>query len=409
MKRFLLSAIASFILIAPAVNSIHAQNADTLKRTVGFFFSPAATGVHDLREYPALNAKMDFGLTGGFRTTYSIGHGFFLEGGFTLSSCEWKYKEPNYYWLYDYYGGYTYMAPQRDVTEKFISISTPFLAGYRTTKGAVRFVGQLGFSFNLQLLSIKKYEDDGNLGYYAEGNHVDIAFRPNLGVMARAGISLPFAKGRCSIDLLPTARYSTITFHSGKMDMLQTVTSDFRPWSLGLDVGFSLKINDKKKVTYEHQDYGQSYTFAPGGDSTVKEKPRSDYFRNFVYIEMAGNGGIYSTNYERTVYHGRKIGLNARAGFGILPEHYAFPIGVNLTIGDTPRKFEIGLGTTFENFTQNGKFGESGDFNMNVVPSMGIRIESQHHFFFRASVMAHYIMTSSELWPGIGFAFGGAF
>jgi hypothetical protein len=303
----------------------------------------------------------------------------------------------------------SYLTPLVDVEEKFVDISAPFLVGYRTTKGKVRFVGALGYSFNLQIWHSKKYDDNGLYGYYYNDRDFSPTFGPNLAAIARAGISIPFAKGRGSIDILPTARYTVLNFNSGDMDLLQTASSDFRPWSLGLDVGLSMKLKDKKKVQYEHQYYDQSYTFQPQGDSTTREKPKSQHLRNFIYIEMAGNGGIYSTNYERTVFHSKKVSVNARAGFGILPEHYAFPIGANVTFSDTPRKFEIGLGATFENFTQNGGFGESGDLNINIVPSMGIRIESQRHFFFRAAAMCHYITTTRELWPGIGFAFGGAF
>lgn len=410
MRKIIVSIIVLMALLITVSKPIKAQDADTLKRTAGFFFSPGVTGVHDLRDYPAPESSYGFGLSGGYRTTYNIGKGFFLEGGFTLSSFEWNHKAQMHYWLYDAYGNYTtYMTPLVDVEEKFVDVSAPFLAGYRTTKGKVRFVGALGYSFNLQIWHSEKTDFSAYNGYYHDDKEFSPTFGPNLAAIARAGISVPFAKGRGSIDIMPTARYTVLNFNSGKMDLLQTVTNDFRPWSVGLDVGISMKLKDKKKVEYQHQGADNAFTFAPSGDSAVAEKPKKDHYRNFIYIEMAGNGGIFSANYERNVFHGRKIGLNARAGFGMLPEHYAFPVGVNLAIGDTPRKFEIGLGATFENFTQNGGFGESGDLNINVVPSLGIRIESQRHFFFRASAMCHYITTTGELWPGIGLAFGGAF
>lgn len=79
-----------------------------------------------------------------------------------------------------------------------------------------------------------------------------------------------------------------------------------------------------------------------------------------VFIELFGNGGLYSLNYDRVFYHKRSNAFTWRAGATFLPpSSLAAEIGVlgeiNYLRGKPPHFFEAGLGLTFDKFLQAGE------------------------------------------------------
>lgn len=79
------------------------------------------------------------------------------------------------------------------------------------------------------------------------------------------------------------------------------------------------------------------------------------YAKNSIYLELGGNGGIYSFNYERNFLKS----INCRAGFSYYSQSWGFSSGtiktrtVPLTItwmsGKKANHFEIGGGVLFKN------------------------------------------------------------
>jgi len=74
------------------------------------------------------------------------------------------------------------------------------------------------------------------------------------------------------------------------------------------------------------------------------------YKNNQVYVEIFGNGLVYSINYERLLTENFTI----RAGFGYTPglilvegTFIQIPVTASYLLGGQSSKFEMGLGATF--------------------------------------------------------------
>lgn len=102
-----------------------------------------------------------------------------------------------------------------------------------------------------------------------------------------------------------------------------------------------------------------------------------------VNVELAGNAGILSLNYDQRFSKGTS-GLGARIGVGVTgggSSHIGFPqfiltvpVGLNYLVGAGPHQLEAGAGVTFigETFTPVGKYGGATKF---FVPSIGYRYQ----------------------------------
>ncbi len=85
-----------------------------------------------------------------------------------------------------------------------------------------------------------------------------------------------------------------------------------------------------------------------------------------VFLELAGNGGGVSINFDSRFYKSEK-GLGYRVGIGLIPPSVSFftstptiwtlPVGVNYLIGGGRHYFESGLGITYYYFS-----GTTSDF-----------------------------------------------
>jgi hypothetical protein len=402
MKKLLL--LISLLL---CMTLTRAQSPDTLLRSAGFFLSPAVTDIYNSEMFKQPDPR--FGFSAGYRINNKLGHGFFIEGGFALSFYGAKYAPTPLYYEYE---NYAYQV-QRSVTQ--LNLSTPFLAGYQTSAGKVRFQTALGFAFTLQNFEFVK-----STFTYINGNedmHSDMAlkFHPGFSLMARAGIRIPLLK-RMSIDILPTARYRIINFTSESKDLRESIESIEHPWSVGLDVGLMFALDNKpSEEIYEYEyssDTNMDFTVQYNGEKPkpVKKNLINQGPKNFTYMELAGAGMFYSINYERTVYRKDILSVQARVGFGYIAfaNKYNIPLGANIALGTGRKKFETGIMITGDNTLFD-------KFNVNIVPSLAFRVESRHHFFLRLAIMSHVVTgsnnyTKAGTWmPGAGVSLGGCF
>lgn len=386
-----------------------AQYSDSLRRSEGFFISPALNNFI----YPdgSYASHPRFGLSAGFRFKNELKKGFFLEGGVGVTTLGGETK-PKSYTYYDYYNLQTYVnKTQSEFTQ--INISTPFLAGYRTTHGKVRFEGSLGFAFNLKVLQYEKtYEEFGTNphGHYQNSFHP--SFGTSFSALARAGVSIPISK-KVTVDILPTLRYSFLYFTDNSKNIGECIQTDLHKYSAGLDVGLTVKLDDppvegeQEVEAAPNNDPAYTYNYSAEQKESKPVKKKSSGKRNFIYGEILGNGMYFSNNYERTVFRKDNISIQARGGFGIMPDRFSFPIGANVALGKHRKKFEMGIGTTIENITtqDDGYYV----YKAHLVPSLAYRYESADHFFLRLALMSHYFFDSGEILPGIGVSLGGCF
>lgn len=392
--------------------SADAQYLDSLNRSAGFFISPAVNNFF----YPGgQKSYARLGFSAGMRFKNELTHGFFLETGLGITTLGGSGENTlNTYW--DYINLYQVTNEElREYTQ--INISAPFMAGYRTQKGKVRFEGSLGFSYNIRFLQYEHWTriySNPVAEHSTQGNDLYPSFGTSFSAIAKAGISIPISQ-RASLDILPACRYSFMYFTGESANIGECIQTDIQKWSAGLDIGFTWKLKNKEYAVPTPQAKRSeanepAYTNMYSEEPATEEKPirtRAAYKKNFIYIEAGGAGMGLSHNYERTVFHKGVLSVNARAGFGILPERFSFPLGANITLGKYHKKFELGIGTTIENYTtqKEGYY----KFQAHLVPSLAYRYESKGHFFLRFAVMSHYFFDDGKVLPGIGVSVGGCF
>jgi hypothetical protein len=406
MKKILLLSI----FLSTAFFGYGQTYQDSLLRSAGFFVSPGLTSFLG----PGLSEPTHprYGMSLGFRFKNEIKSGFFLEGGVGITSFGTRYKA-------EWDTTITYLGDTLDIIERqnnvtHLNITTPFLAGYRTKSGRVRFECAMGFAFNLQLF---RYSKTNETNHKIRRDDVDRdlepGFLPSFSAVARAGISVPVNE-RATFDVLPTLRYNFLQFRADDLDAFQCMHTDINKWSAGIDIGFTWKLSNVS--TYRPYDESMkaddnAYTIRYD-DSTshaqkaIKKRPTGP--KNFIYLEAGGTGLVLSHNYERTVFRKDEFSLQARAGFGMIPDNYFIPFGVNVAFGKHNKKFEMGLGACVENLTYDDAWDEDR-FTVHMVPSMAFRLEAHNHFFLRLSLMSRYFFDSGELLPGIGVSVGGCF
>lgn len=97
-----------------------------------------------------------------------------------------------------------------------------------------------------------------------------------------------------------------------------------------------------------------------------------------VFLELLGNGGIYSLNYDRRFKKGKRDGWGVRAGFGFLNisdsnatssqsiKTLAIPVDVNYLFGKKKGAIEVGAGLTWFSSRVNG-----ANYNFNNLEIIG--------------------------------------
>lgn len=394
--------------------SAEAQYQDTLLRSAGFFISPGLSNFNITDAVESSDPR--FALSGGFRFKNELKKGFFLEGGVgvTLFGATMPVVYDS---IVDQWTGEVTNIFGRKSKYEQVHLSTPFLAGYRTKSGKVRFEGAAGFAFNLRIMEHRTLNEFTVDGPY---DHTEGRLRPKFGTsfsfIARAGISIPIGN-RATIDLLPTLRYAMIYFEPEDMDIGQCLKTEEQKWSAGIDIGFTWKLDDKETegdittrtdvkdeaaYTHQYEDQSAVETVKP-----AKVKPAG--LKNFIYAELMGNAMTLSVNYERRILRKDLVSIRARAGFGYAADFFSIPFGVNVGLGKNRKQFEMGLGATAETITTQDQNNGYYHFDVHLVPSIGYRYEASNHFFIRLALVSHYFFDTNEILPGVGISLGGCF
>jgi hypothetical protein len=138
--------------------------------------------------------------------------------------------------------------------------------------------------------------------------------------------------------------------------------------------------------------------------------------RNGVYLELLGNGGLYSVNYERMFndHLTGRIGYsawNSPALFfgGSGPDRYhTLPVTVSYLLGGGERKLELGGGVTLGRGTEDRFSDEKRNFSFTTLTGIiGYRSHPPGGgYLFRAGVTPFYSLDNGEdAYPDPGFTF----
>jgi len=401
MKKIIIALL--FISVAYVSFAQHAT--DTLRRSAGFYISPAATGMIDNTSIK--KSQPGFGLNFGYRFVNKFKYGFFIESGVGISWLSANHPE-DYVTVNTMGRNWTYSEKS---TAHQVYASAPFLVGYKTQKGKVRFQTSLGMSFNIKYIEFSNVTIAGDYPFGLPGTSTSGevgTFGTSFSGIFKAGISLPI-KERLCLDVLPSVRYNFVSTMPEDFDFRECVTTDFQNWSAGLDISLIWSLDNKPPQTLEatvkKKERAADYTYQYNPDEPAKpakeEKVKKGPY-NFFYFEALGSGLTYSFNYERTIIRKDIFSLQARGGYGFFGNLYSFPVGVNVSFGHATQKFEAGIYSTFENVMME-------EFNVNIVPELAYRLETKDHFFLRLAMMSHYVTKTGGILPGIGVSVGGCF
>ncbi|WP_143960559.1 hypothetical protein [Litoribacter populi] len=135
-----------------------------------------------------------------------------------------------------------------------------------------------------------------------------------------------------------------------------------------------------------------------------------------VFVEVLGNGLIYSVNYDTRFSQGMN-GLGGRAGIGYIAmdgvRFTSVPLLVNYLFGHDKHFFEIGVGATIlvGSAGNQGGFGPAGERDRESgaigTMSLGYRLEpTDGGFLFRAGITPIYDSSAFwPLWPQLSFGY----
>jgi hypothetical protein len=135
---------------------------------------------------------------------------------------------------------------------------------------------------------------------------------------------------------------------------------------------------------------------------------------NSVYLELLGNGALYSMNYDRMFSEsvGGRIGvmyiaLNEDQGNDNVSVTFV-PVMVNYLVGEGKHKLELGLGALL--VFASGGFDETGDFEGSGVggtATFGYRLQPPGGgFVFRVGFTPIFSSSGFLPWGGASFGFG---
>jgi hypothetical protein len=133
--------------------------------------------------------------------------------------------------------------------------------------------------------------------------------------------------------------------------------------------------------------------------------------RNNAFLEVAGNGGLYSINYERIVVDH----FTLRLGFatwnlgddlgGGKTGIVTLPVLANLLLGRKKSKLEVGVGFLFGREKSNNQ--RSSIFDLTGV--IGYRYQPRNGgFMFRVGITPFYVLNGADdPYPGAGLTLSG--
>lgn len=138
-----------------------------------------------------------------------------------------------------------------------------------------------------------------------------------------------------------------------------------------------------------------------------QEDERTDF--RTVYLEIGGNGGVYSVNYENRLKGFSRSRLNWRLGFTVWPDPETFrpiaaiPAGINWLYGTGKHRFEAGTGQllVLDYLRGNGA---------TLIASFraGYRFEppAKRYYLSAAYTPFYYYLREADYQHWWGFAFG---
>lgn len=148
-------------------------------------------------------------------------------------------------------------------------------------------------------------------------------------------------------------------------------------------------------------------------DSSIKSV--SGFRKNGIFVEMLGNGGAYSLNYERRIKIG-KFYLCPSVGYSYLNPLFCSVNGRLMFVTGIGKKnkFEIGPGII-------RLYEPEGNVDVALNMNIGTRNEHANGFFYRVNMLAFCIAETAydsrtrqpyqklSVMPWIGISFGQAF
>ena len=143
---------------------------------------------------------------------------------------------------------------------------------------------------------------------------------------------------------------------------------------------------------------------------------------NAVYVELLGNGGLYSVNYERALTPALRVRVGAGAWTaesfwgGAETRMRTFPMMLQMVRGGGAHHLEAGIGVLPGYRDRERDAGESGGF-VSLIGLIGYRYQPPlRRFVFRAGFTPFYGFGDSSVaypeegfLPSLGFSFGARF
>ena len=152
-----------------------------------------------------------------------------------------------------------------------------------------------------------------------------------------------------------------------------------------------------------------------GGSLCFAQVPEASPARNAVFVELLGNGGLYSVNYERmlTDQLGLRIGYAAWDSpllfEGTPPDRYqTVPVTLSYLLGRGERKLELGGGITFGQGRLDRSSDTGRDFSFRTLTAIvGYRSQPREGgYLFRVGATPFYSFEDGEdAYPDPGFFF----
>jgi hypothetical protein len=133
-------------------------------------------------------------------------------------------------------------------------------------------------------------------------------------------------------------------------------------------------------------------------DVYTLDQPRDynkDPARTATFIELGGNGSLYSVNFDEILFYGEKFKVSGRLGAAVFPNGYhieqAYVVENNYILFSNPHHLELGPSVTLQR-----KFQESCSDTTKVIWEslwygmfrLGYRYQKQEDgFFFRVGIL----------------------
>lgn len=158
---------------------------------------------------------------------------------------------------------------------------------------------------------------------------------------------------------------------------------------------------------------------SPATENAVAQEERSDFARSAIYVEVLGQGILYSVNYDHRI--SQHFSLRAGYSHWSMPFVFidkltftGFPIMLNYLTGEGTGHLELGIGLMPTTVSLHGRewfFGTQQEASGSIVlgtATIGYRSQSQDGgFVFRIGVTP--IFTFKEVLPSGGISLGFAF